>query len=105
MSLLTSRHLLVRLVLTLSITPAIVAYGQAGEDNMAPQQSSGATNTVTQNEPPAAGDDRTLGKMRETKPFPMPSIKGPPVPQQVTPMPYTEPSGSSSPGVGGPVRR
>ena len=61
MSLLISRHLLARLVLTLAITPAIVAYGQAGEDNnMAPQQSSGATNTVTQNEPPAAGDDQTL---------------------------------------------
>ena len=103
--LLSSRHLLVSLVLLLAITRAIVAYGQKAEDNKAPQQSSGSASTVTHNEPPVTGDEGSSRKMREAKPFPLPSVKGPPVPQQVTPAPYTQPSGSSSPGNGGPAPR
>ena len=103
--LLSSRHPLASLVLLLAITRAIVAYGQKAEDNKAPQQSSGGPSTVTHNEPPATGDEWSSGKMREAKPFPMPSAKGPPVPQQVAPTPYTQPSGSSSPGIGGPAPR
>lgn len=99
---LTSRHLLASLVVALSLTP-VIAFGQAGTDNKGAQTTSGTT--VTHNEPPAAGDDWTPGKMHDAKPFPMPSIKGSPVPQQVTPSPYTEPSGSSSPGFGGPAPR
>ena len=103
--LLSSRHLLASLVLLLAITRAIVAYGQKAEDNKAPQQSSGGASTVTHNEPLATGDEWSSRKMREAKPFPLPSVKGPSVPQQVTPTPYTQPSGSSSPGIGGPAPR
>jgi hypothetical protein len=101
----SARHLLTSLALLLAITRAVVAYGQTVEDNKAPQQSSGGAGTVTHNEPPATGDEWSSGKMRKAKPFPMPSVKGPPVPQQATPTPYTEPPGSSSPGIGGPAPR
>jgi hypothetical protein len=104
-SLLSPLHLLSSLVLLLAITRAIAAYGQTVEDNKAPQLSSGSPNTVTHNEPPAAGGEWSPGKMREAKPFPMPSVKGPPVPQQVTPTPHTQPPGSSSPSIGGPAPR
>jgi hypothetical protein len=101
----SARQLLTSLVLLLAITRAIVACGQSIEDNKTPQQSSGGAGTVTHDEPPATGDKWSSGKMRKAKPFPMPSVKGPPVPQQATPPPYTEPPGSSSPGIGGPTPR
>ena len=104
LSVLTSRFRLTGFVLTAAIMPAVVVYGQSVKDGNVPQQGSG-TNTVTHNEPSAAGDYWTPERMRQAKPFPMPSIKGSPVPQQVTPNPSTGLSGSSSPGLGGGAPR
>jgi hypothetical protein len=104
-SLSASLHFLANLALTIVITSATVALGQAAEDGKTPKQNSGGNDTVTHDERPAPGDDWTPARMREAKPFPMPSRKGPPVPQQVTPNPYAEPSGGLSPGSSGPAPR
>jgi hypothetical protein len=77
---------------------------QAGENNTGASQdgaTSSPTNGVTRSEQPPVGDHLTPEQMRQAKPFPMPSIDGPPVPQQTTPSPYTGPAGSSPPGLPG----
>jgi hypothetical protein len=100
-----SRHLLPSLALTGAMTVAIVAYAQPGINDKGDDTTS-RTDTVTHNEPPPASDYWTPEKMRAAKAMPMPSIDGPPVPQQTTPFPDTGPVGSSPPGeVGGPVPR
>jgi hypothetical protein len=103
-----SRHLLARLVLALATIAVIGRCPQAGEDHRGASQdgtASGTTNTVTRYDQPPIGDYWTPEKMRQAKPFPIPTVDGPPVPQQMTPNPYTGPPGSSSPGLGGLIHR
>jgi hypothetical protein len=89
-------------VLAVATTAAMVGHAQNNNGGM-PQGGamSGPTSTVTHYEPPNAGGYLTPDEMRTAKPFPMPSVKGPPVPQQTTPHPFAEPPGSSPPGLGG----
>jgi hypothetical protein len=97
------RHFLAIVVLAIGTTAAIVGHAQ-NNDGGAPQgrATSGTTNTVTHSEPPGGGGYLTPDEMRTAKPFPMPSVDGPPVPQQTTPNPFADPPGSSPPGLGGP---
>jgi hypothetical protein len=89
--------------LAVATTAPIVGHAQ-NNDGGAPQgrATSGTTNTVTHSKPPGGGGYLTPDEMRTAKPFPMPSVDGPPVPQQTTPNPFAEPPGSSPPGLGGP---
>jgi hypothetical protein len=61
---------------------------------------------VSHSEPPQEGDYWTPRRMREAKPFPMPTRDWPPPPpKQWTPaVPYPGPPSSSPPGAGGPPR-
>lgn len=100
------RHFSVIVALALATTAAIVGLAQSNDEGM-PQAGtmSGATNTVTHNEPSSGNRYPTLDEMRTAKPFPMPSVNGPPIPQQMTPNPFAEPPGASPPGLGGPVHQ
>jgi hypothetical protein len=97
------QHLLAISVLMVATTAGTVVHAQ-NNDGGTPQGRviSGVTGTVTHKEPPGGGHYLTPEEMRTAKPFPMPSVKGPPVPQQTTPYPFAEPPGSSPPGLGGP---
>jgi hypothetical protein len=80
---LSSRHLLASLMVALALASASTALAQA-DDKKGAQQAVSTSDTVTHKEPPPpAGNHWTAEKMRKAKPFPMPSTKGPPVPQQV----------------------
>ena len=101
-------HFLSGVALTLAIAVTVFGFAQADDKIRGETQdgvTSGTMNTVTHNEPAAAKGHLTPGEMRAAKPLPMPSVDGPPIPQQMTPNPYTEPAGSSSPGYGGPPHR
>jgi hypothetical protein len=90
-------------VLAFAATAAIVGHAQNNDEGM--PQGRTMSNTVTHKEPSSGNRHLTPEEMRTAKPFPMPSVKGPPVPQQTTPNPFAAPPGSSSPGLGGPPVR
>jgi hypothetical protein len=98
------RHLINIIVLAIAITAAVLGCAQDNAGST-PQNraTSGTANTVTHNEPPRSAGDLTPEEMRAAKPFPMPSVKGSPVPQQTTPNPFAEPPGSSLPWLGKPL--
>jgi hypothetical protein len=99
----TFQHFLAIIVLMVGTTAGTVGHAQNNDGDIRQGSAmSGTTNTVTHNEPPGGSGHLTPEEMRTAKPFPMPSIKGPPVPQQTTPYPFAEPPGSSPPGLGGP---
>lgn len=98
-----SRHFLAIVVVAVAMTAAIVGHAQNNVGSTPQDRAmSETTNTVTHREPPGGSGYLTPDEMRTAKPFPMPSVKGPPVPQQTTPHPFAEPPGSSPPGLGGP---